>query len=73
MAEKYTRAVTKFCNAYHNEEAQIENAKPTSKTLAEMKTCYQNFITAYQDAATEPGKADEFFKGKNRVLHLKVF
>ena len=45
VAEKFTRAVTKFCNAYHNEEAQIENAKPTSKTLADMKECYQNFIS----------------------------
>ena len=39
------------------------------KSLAEMKTGYNNFITAY----AEQGKADEFFKGKNRVLHLKVF
>ena len=73
VAETFTRAVTKFCNAYHNEESKIDNAKPTSKTLAEMKEGYQNFITAYAEAATEPGKADEFFKGKNRVLHLKVF
>ena len=73
VAVKFTKAVTKFCNAYHNDEVQFNNAKPTSKTLAEMETCYQDFITAYQDAATEPGRADEFFKGKNRLLHLKIF
>ena len=73
VAETFTRYVTKFCNAYHNEEGKIDKAKPTSKTLAEMKEGYNNFITAYAAAATEQGKADEFFKGKNRGLHLKVF
>ena len=65
--------MTKFCNAYHNNEGKMDKAKPASKTLAEMKDGYNNFITAYAAAAAEQGKADEFFEGKNRVLHLKVF
>ena len=69
VAETFTGSVTRFCNAYHNEEAKMDKAKPTSKTLADMKTAYNNFVTAY----AEQGNADEFFKGKNRVLHLQVF
>ena len=67
VAGTFTRSVTHFCNAYHNEEAKMDKAKPTSKTLAEMKTAYNYLVTAY----AEQGNAAKFFKGKNWVFSPK--
>ena len=69
VPETFTKSVTRFSNAYHNEEAKIDSAKPSSKTLVEMKLAYNTFITCYK----EKRNADEFFKGKNRSVHLKIF
>ena len=68
-SETFTKSVTRFRNAYHNEETKIDRAKPTSKTLADMKLAYNNFVTAY----AEQGNADKFFEGKNHIRHLKIF
>ena len=34
-----------------------------------MKAVYQKILTVY----TDQGSVDEFFKGKNKALHLKIF
>ena len=68
LAKTFTRLVTRFSNAYHNEEAKIDKAKPTSKTVVNMKLAYNNFVTAYG----EQGNADELFIGKTHILHLKI-
>ena len=57
VAETFTKSVTGFSNAYHNKEAKIDRAKPSSKTLAEMKLAYNTLIRCY----AEKGNADEFF------------
>ena len=69
VAENFTKSVTRFSNAYHNDKAKMDRAKLSSKTLAEIKLAYNTFITCY----AEKGNADEFFKVKNRSVHLKTF
>ena len=69
VTETFTKSVTRFSNAYHNDEAKMDRAKPSSKTIAEMKLAYNTFITCYK----EKGNADKFFKGKNRSVHLIFF
>ena len=69
VAETFTRSVTSFSNAYHNDEAKIDRAKTSAKTLTDMKAVYNASITCYQDKGT----ADKFFTGKNHLVHLKIF
>ena len=47
----------------------MDRANPSAKTVTAVKSAYHAFITCYK----EKGTTDEFFTGKNRLIHLKVF
>ena len=68
IAEEFVHSGTKFSNAYKNSEGKIKKARPKAPTLVAMKAAYNKFLTAYTDQES----VEEFFKGKNKVLHLKI-